>query len=141
MKVRELLMTKRPGVLTIHPDQTVMDAVKLLAEHRIGAVVVSEDGKHPVGILSERDVVREAAKRGADVFSGRISEIMTRNLVVALPEDEIPYLTNTMTEKRFRHMPVMEDGELIGMISIGDVVKAQLVHYEGEIHTLQHHID
>lgn len=141
MKVREILMTKRPGVLTIPPDQTVMEAVQFLAEKRIGAVIISDDGKYPLGILSERDIVREVARHGADIFTARVEKIMTRNLVVATPDDEIPYLTNMMTERRFRHMPVMEDEELIGMVSIGDVVKAQLVHYEGEIHTLQHHIE
>lgn len=141
MRVQEILMTKGgAAVITISPEASVMAATQRLAEHRIGALVVVDTGQHPVGILSERDIVREAAKQGLEVFSKPVSAIMTKNLIVAVPQDEIEYLTHTMTTRRIRHLPVLENEELVGMITIGDVVKAQLVHYEGEVHTLRQHL-
>lgn len=140
MKVKEILMTKPAGVITILEDDTIQNAMRLLAARRIGAVVVVDQDDKPVGILSERDIVREAAAQGAEVFPQPVSSIMTRNLIIALPEDEVTYLTHTMTDRRIRHLPVVEDGKLIGIVTIGDVVKAQMAHYEGEIHHLRFYL-
>lgn len=140
MRVQEILMTKGTTVITITPEASVMAASQRLAEKNIGALVVVDANQRPVGILSERDIVRWVAKQGVDVFSKPVSAIMTKDLIVATPQDEIEYLTNTMTARRVRHLPVIDDEELVGMITIGDVVKAQLVQYEGEVHTLRHHL-
>lgn len=133
-------MTKGTTVITITPEASVMAASQRLAEKNIGALVVVDANQRPIGILSERDIVRWVAKQGVDVFSKPVSAIMTKDLIVATPQDEIEYLTNTMTARRIRHLPVIDDEELVGMITIGDVVKAQLVQYEGEVHTLRHHL-
>ncbi|MCL4879260.1 MAG: CBS domain-containing protein [Anaerolineae bacterium] len=140
MRVQEILMTKGTTVITITPEASVMAASQRLAEKNIGALVVVDANQRPIGILSERDIVRWVAKQGVDVFSKPVSAIMTKDLIVATPQDEIEYLTNTMTARRIRHLPVIDDEELVGMITIGDVVKAQLVQYEGEVHTLRHHL-
>lgn len=140
MRVQEILMTKGTSVITISPEASVMAAAQRLAEKNIGALVVVDAHQTLIGIISERDIVREAGKQGVEVFSKPVSSIMTRNLIVATPQDEIEYVTNTMTSRRIRHLPVLENEELVGMITIGDVVKAQLVHYEGEVHTLRQHL-
>lgn len=140
MRVQEILMTKGTSVITISPEASVMAAAQRLAEKNIGALVVVDAHQSLIGIISERDIVREAGKQGVEVFSKPVSAIMTRNLIVATPQDEIEYVTNTMTSRRIRHLPVLENEELVGMITIGDVVKAQLVHYEGEVHTLRQHL-
>src|SRR5688500_4564781 len=140
MKVQELLVTKRPGVITITPQATVLEACQLLSENHVGAVVVVDQRDKPIGILSERDVVREVALQAAVVLQKSVESIMTRNLIIATPDDEIEYVTYTMTEKNIRHLPIMEDGQLIGIVSIRDVVKAQVAHYKGEIQTLEQHL-
>jgi CBS domain-containing protein len=140
MRVQEILMTKGTTVLTVPQEASVMAATQHLAEKNIGALVVVDSSQTPVGIISERDIVREAARQGVDVFMKPVSAIMTRDLIVATPADEIEYLTHTMTNRRIRHLPVLDEGELVGMITIGDVVKAQLAHYEGEVHTLRQHL-
>lgn len=133
-------MTKGTTVLTVPQEASVMAAAQHLAEKNIGALVVMDSNQNPVGIISERDIVREAARQGVGVFLKPVSTIMTRDLIVAMPEDEIEYVTHTMTNRRIRHLPVIDEGELVGMITIGDVVKAQLAQYEGEVHTLRQHL-
>lgn len=140
MRVQEILMTKGTTVLTVPQEASVMAAAQHLAEKNIGALVVMDSNQNPVGIISERDIVREAARQGVGVFLKPVSTIMTRDLIVAMPEDEIEYVTHTMTNRRIRHLPVIDEGELVGMITIGDVVKAQLAQYEGEVHTLRQHL-
>jgi CBS domain-containing protein len=136
MKVKSILATKGTNVITIRPEQSVKDAVMLLAKHNIGALVVVNEAGQPVGIISERDVIRTAAKR-EDVFSRPVSKVMTKDLITGVPQDELISVVHTMTEKRFRHLPIMDQGKLVGIISIGDVVKAQRNQYQGEIDTLQ----
>ncbi|MCI0583322.1 MAG: CBS domain-containing protein, partial [Chloroflexi bacterium] len=98
-------------------------------------VVVDETGG-PVGMLSERDIVREAA-RDERLFGRTVAEIMTRDVIVGMPEDDLRAVRHTMTERRFRHVPVIAEGRLVGIVSIGDVVKAELDQYLGEVETLQ----
>ena len=136
MKLQSLLTTKGSQVFTIHPHQTVREAVAVFAQHNIGALVVVDEHGKLVGILSERDVMR-ALTSHEDVLAHTVNQIMTRRVVVASPDDDLSSVMHTMTEKRFRHIPVLEQGKLIGIISIGDAVKAQLVEYEGELETLQ----
>ena len=112
-------------VVTIAPDALVAEAARLLSEKRIGAVVVSEDAR-PLGILSERDIVRELGRRGESSLKDSVSDLMTRNLISCVPDDLADSVLVKMTEGRFRHMPVMDGDRMVGLISIGDVVKARL---------------
>ena len=127
MQVLQILKEKADdGVVTVMPGSTVEQAMKLLASRRIGAVVVSPDGKAVAGIVSERDIVRELGRRGADCLDDTVEAIMTANPVGCTKDDESDQVFQKMTDGRFRHLPVLEDGRMIGLISIGDVVKCRL---------------
>ena len=136
MNIASLLASKGSKVITIQPQQTVRQAVGLLAEHNIGALVVVDRSSSPVGIVSERDVVRSAA-RNERVFSEPVASLMTKDVIIGLPHDDLASVGHTMTERHIRHLPVMEAGKLVGIVSIGDVVKAQRDQYQGEVETLQ----
>jgi CBS domain-containing protein len=137
MTIAALLARKGPRVVTIRPEQTIREALALLAEHNIGALVVVDGPETPVGIVSERDIVRRLA-HDEHVFDQAISGIMTRDLVIGVPQDDLAAVGHTMTERRIRHLPVSDDrGRLVGIVSIGDVVKAQRDQYQGEVDTLQ----
>lgn len=135
MNIATILAKKGDGTVTIGPGQSIREALGLLARHNIGALIVVEDDR-PVGILSERDIVREAAKNEA-YFGRRVSDLMTRDVITGQPHDDLTTVAHTMTDRHVRHLPVVEKGKLIGMVSIGDVVKAQRDHYRGEADTLQ----
>ncbi len=127
MLVSQIVRNKTgEGVVTIAPDTTLADAARLLSEKRIGAVVVSSDGAKVDGILSERDIVRELGRRGADCMADRADALMTRDVYGCSPDDNADLVLQTMTSKRFRHLPVMEDGRMVALISIGDVVAGRL---------------
>ncbi|WP_299653261.1 CBS domain-containing protein [uncultured Jannaschia sp.] len=127
MFVTQILNSKaHKGVLTIDPSASIADAVAELAARRIGALVVSEDGRRAQGILSERDIVRELGREGGEVLTRSVGDLMTTELKTCAPGDDAQAILSAMTEGRFRHMPVEEDDLLIGLISLGDVVKARL---------------
>ena len=137
MKVSRILATKPTKIITIGDKQEIRSAVDMLAEHKIGALLVVNHAGKLNGILSERDIVRRAAE-DEDVFSNIVSDVMTRNVRVGLAQDDIMSVAHTMTEGRFRHLPIVDDNyDLVGMISIGDVMKAQRDAYRGEIDTLE----
>lgn len=136
MNIANLLATKGSLVVTTRPEQTIREALSLLARHNIGALVVVDEGTMPVGIVSERDIVREAA-RSEQLFARTVRDIMTRDLVLGTPQDDLLAVGNTMTDKRIRHLPIVDKGRLVGIVSIGDVVKAQRDRYRGEVDTLQ----
>lgn len=137
MLVRQILgMKGGTDVVTIAPEATAADAVRLLSEKRIGAVVVAT-GDVPDGILSERDIVRELGRRGEGCLKDVVSDLMTRNLISCTPEDTTDHVLEMMTDGRFRHMPVMEGDKMIGLISIGDVVKARLSELSMEKNALE----
>lgn len=136
MQIANVLAQKGSGVITIHPDGTIRQALSLLAEHNIGALVVVDQQRKPVGIVSERDIVR-ALVRNERVLSKPVSAIMTRKPIVGSPQDDLVAVGHTMTERRIRHLPVMDQGKLVGIVSIGDIVKAQRDQYRGEVDTLQ----
>jgi CBS domain-containing protein len=136
MNIASILARKGGKVATCRPEHTIRQALALLAQHNIGALVVVNETTAPAGMLSERDIVREAA-RDERVFARTVGEIMTRDVVVGVPEDDLRAVRHTMTERRIRHVPVVVDGRLVGIVSIGDVVKAELDQYLGEVDTLQ----
>ncbi|MDX1435219.1 MAG: CBS domain-containing protein [Anaerolineales bacterium] len=136
MDISRILAIKGKGVVTVLPDQTVREALSLFADRNIGSLVVVDLSDHIVGIITERDIIR-AMVRDETVFAYSVGELMTRDVITAMPEDDLNSVANTMTEKRIRHLPVVKDSRLIGIVSIGDIVKAQRDAYLGEVDTLQ----
>lgn len=127
MLVRQILAMKEgTDVVTIGADISVADAVQVLSQKRIGALLVTSADGSPIGIISERDIVREIGRRDESCLKDKVGDMMTRNLVSSAPDETADAVLGKMTEGRFRHMPVMQDGALVGLISIGDVVKARL---------------
>ena len=138
MLVQQILNSKADlGVLSVKPTALVSEAVAILSEKRIGTVVVSSDGHSLDGILSERDIVRELGRRGVGCLSEPVENLMTKKLVTCSTSDSADFVLQTMTDGRFRHLPVVEDGRTIGLISIGDVVKARLSELAMEKDALQ----
>ena len=127
MLVTQILKSKgTDGVVSVKHGTRISQAAEVLSQRRIGSVIISEDGKQVAGILSERDIVREIGKRGAACLSDLVENMMTSEIKVCLLNDDAESVLKTMTEGRFRHMPVVEKGEMVGLITLGDVVKAQL---------------
>ncbi len=140
MTVSGILKSKGGNVVTIAPSATLADAVKLLAEHHIGAVVVVDENGGVEGILSERDVVRLLGERGVAVLSTPLPMVMTRAVVTCTPDEVMPVIMERMTRGRFRHVPVVSDNKLVGIISIGDVVKHRVEEMERESEALRGYI-
>ena len=132
MRITDLLRVKGTRVVTVPPDTTVRQLLAVLAEHRIGAVVVSHDGTSVDGIASERDIVRAFARRGAAAMSEPVTAIYTAEVHTITPETQIEEVMRMMTERRVRHAPVVQDGVLRGIVSIGDVVKNRIDELETE---------
>ena len=132
MLIAEVLRTKGTFVATVTPDRSVTDVLGKLAEHRVGALVVSADGAHIDGIVSERDVVRHLQRVGARLLDDPVRTIMTSEVRTCSPGDKVDDLMIVMTEHRIRHLPVVDGGALVGIVSIGDVVKSRIGDLEGE---------
>ncbi len=137
MNVQTILHTKGRAVATISPRDTVGAAIDLLISRNIGALVASEDGENVVGIISERDIVHALGRRGTDLLSLTVAEVMTRPVVTCVPADSIAELMAEMTNRRIRHLPVVDDGRLCGIVSIGDLVKNRLDEIEYEAKSLR----
>jgi CBS domain-containing protein len=141
VKISDVLRSKGHGVITITPDETVAGLLALLYENRIGACVVSTDGRTVEGIVSERDVVWSLHSQGTGVLLGPVSSIMTRDVTTGRVEDEVSSLAATMTNERVRHVPIVdEDGTLTAIVSIGDVVKSRLNELQSERDQLRDYI-
>lgn len=127
MLVHQILRNKpAAAIVTVMSGSSVADAARLLSERRIGAVIVSDDGQTPLGILSERDIVRDLGRRGAACLADKVEALMTRNIISCDPSDKADSVLERMTAGRFRHMPVMDGGRMVGIISIGDIVAARI---------------
>ena len=127
MLVTQILASKvKSGVFTIKPTAKVAEATMMLSEQRVGALIVSEIGDLPDGVLSERDIVREIGQNGANILDDTVSSIMSAKVISCSPDNTTDEVLRLMTSGRFRHMPVVENDRMIGLISIGDVVKARL---------------
>jgi len=140
MTVRQVLSGKGADVVTIAPDKTLAQAAKLLADKRIGAVVVSSDEKAVAGILSERDIIRALARNGAAALDQKVADSMTRDVVTCSMQADADHLMRLMTDGKFRHVPVVENGTLVGIVSIGDVVNRRLSDIEAEQRALKDYI-
>jgi len=132
MQVKDVLAHKSAEVATIEPGRSVAEVVAALARNGVGALVVSSDGRTIEGIISERDVVRALNSLGAALLQTAVREIMTVSVHTCVPTDQVASLARTMTDKRFRHMPVTIDGALAGIVSIGDLVKSRMDEMETE---------
>jgi CBS domain-containing protein len=140
MIVSTILSAKGGNVVTIEPTATLADASRLLAQHRIGAVLVTGAGERIVGVVSERDIVRALAAHGANALGLPLTDVMTRKVVTCTRADTIAELMERMTGGKFRHLPVIEDDRLVGIISIGDVVKMRLMEMEHEQNAMRDYI-
>ncbi len=140
MNVASILKSKGRAVSTVRPNATLLDITKKLAPKKIGAVVVVGDNGHVDGIISERDVIRALSDHGAQALSLMVSEVMTRTVVACQETSELDELMETMTKGRFRHLPVIEDDALVGIISIGDVVKFHLAEVEMEVSAMRNYL-
>jgi CBS domain-containing protein len=140
MQISDVLRIKGRDVVTVPPDTSVRGLLEVLAEFRIGAAVVSADGETVDGIVSERDVVRGLASRGAAILDQEVASIMTSEVVTAALSDHVDTLFAVMTEQRIRHLPVIVDGRLSGLVSIGDLVKRRVSELETERDSLELYI-
>ncbi|MGC6511184.1 MAG: CBS domain-containing protein [Parvibaculales bacterium] len=140
MTVKSILDEKGAGILSIGSDRTLLEAVKVLEKEGVGALVVSSPEKALAGIISERDVVRGLCQNGQGVLQDTVAEHMTSQVITIAPEKSVVEAMEIMTEKRIRHLPVMQEGALIGLISIGDVVKRRISMTEAEAQALKEYI-
>jgi CBS domain-containing protein len=140
MNVKNILATKGGDIVGIEPNADLAAAAQLLSKHRIGAVVIRGAGGRLAGILSERDIVRALAEHGRNALSVQVAKVMTRNVTTCAEDDSIASIMEKMTAGKFRHMPVVAKGELVGLVSIGDVVKQRLGEIETESEQLRDYI-
>ena len=140
MTVRAILSRKGRDVATIAPTVSLSEAVRLLAQRRIGAVVVTGPDDRVAGILSERDIVRSLSERGPAALDDNVAAVMTRKVMTCTEAETVALIMERMTAGKFRHLPVVEQGRLAGIISIGDVVKWRLEEIEGETNALREYI-
>jgi CBS domain-containing protein len=140
MTVKTILSRKGRDVVTIAPTANLTEAVKLLAQRRIGAVVVTGPDHRVAGILSERDIVRSLGERGPAALEENVGSVMTRKVTTCTESDTIAAIMERMTAGKFRHVPVVDQGRIVGVISIGDVVKYRVEEIEGETNALREYI-
>ena len=140
MNVKAILAAKGGDIFSIEPTADLAAAAKLLSTHRIGAVIIRGAGGRLAGILSERDIVRAVSERGLEALSVSVGQMMTRNVTTCSENDSIADLMERMTSGKFRHMPVLRDGQLIGIVSIGDVVKQRVEEIERDADALRDYI-
>lgn len=140
MNVKTILAAKGGDVICIEPTATLAAAVQLLCKHRIGAVVIRGAGGHLAGILSERDIVRALSEQGGEALALPVGQVMTRNVLTCGEDDSIAEIMERMTAGKFRHLPVVTKGRLVGLVSIGDVVKQRVEEVERETEALRDYI-
>lgn len=141
MLVHDVLSDKQmEGVVAIGPNETVGEAVRKLCEHRIGALLVVNEQNEPVGIITERDVLWQVSREPKRFDDRSVSEIMSRDLICGLPDDNIDYVMHVMTQNRIRHLPIVREHKVVGLISIGDVIKSQLHRTQVENHMMKDYL-
>ncbi len=140
MRISDVLQNKGSGVTTLDASATVRELVDVLAERGIGAVIVSSDGRSPAGMVSERDVVRRLKVAADDLLDQTLEQIMTTDVVVCEPAEKVDSVLQLMTERRVRHVPVVHEGAVVGIVSIGDLVKSRIDELALERDHLQNYI-
>lgn len=140
MLVSQILKTKGDAVFTVAPDETVAAGARRLRERRVGAMVVLDENGAVAGIFSERDLARAVADKGAEGLSLAVAEVMTRDVIFADPQEAVDALLARMTDRRIRHLPVCREGRLVGLVSIGDLVKVKIAEVEAEAAGLKAYI-
>lgn len=140
MLVSQILTNKGDMVFTVEPQATVAQAADLLNSRRVGAMVVLGDRREVAGIFSERDLARAVAEHGAEALHLKVAEVMTRDVIFADPAEKVDVLLSRMTDRRIRHLPVCVDGRLVGIVSIGDLVKIKIAEVEAEAEGLKAYI-
>ncbi len=140
MSVRAILKDKGTEIISVAPDDSIKSASELLAAKRIGAVIVRHGDGAIAGVLSERDIVRGVAEQGELCLKMKVSQLMTASVVTCAPEDSVAGIMGKLTDRRIRHLPVVDNGELVGVISIGDVVKYRIAEAEKEAMALRDYI-
>jgi CBS domain-containing protein len=140
LTARDVLRVKGDRVYTTRPGQLIFEVIQLLVEHSLGSLVVTDEEGGVVGMLSERDVLRALAREPESLKDLKVSDLMTQRVIIGLEEDTLDQMLAVMTEKRIRHLPIMSDGKLAGILSIGDCVKAKAEHAEVAIHYLTDYI-
>jgi CBS domain-containing protein len=140
MNAKAILDRKGNEVVTIGPDATMKEAMAAHIENKVGALVVTEPNGTVVGIITERDIFRLAHARSCKIMDIKVGDVMTKEVIIALPDDDLEYLKSLITENRIRHLPAMEQGQLCGLISIGDVVRQQSEEAHVEAHLLRDYI-
>ncbi|MBK6728273.1 MAG: CBS domain-containing protein [Xanthomonadales bacterium] len=138
-KVRELLLMKPPAIISIHPDEPVLAAIQMMADHGIGALLVMKDGEL-AGIVSERDYARKVILLGRSSAETPVWQIMSAPVMTVSPDDTTQTCMMLMTERKFRHLPVVDSGRVVGMLSVGDLIKHALEEKQNEIDQLQRYI-
>ncbi len=141
--VKDLLKTKGSDVVTILSGARVADAIEMLIKRNIGALVVvaEKSGEYPVGIVTERDILRATQKGGSKLESLLVADVMSKDLIIAFPSDDLSYVMSTMTKNRVRHLPVMQSGVMVGLVSIGDVIKSLIHEHAHENRMLRDYIE
>ncbi len=140
MKLAELIKGKQKEVVRIRANSNIADAANMMTSNKIGALLVEDDADGIVGILSERDIVGGMGPHGADLHDVMVSELMTRNVIRCSPADSVNEAMAMMTDRRIRHLPVFDGDELVGFISIGDLVKCRIMEVQGEAEALRQYI-
>lgn len=140
MKLKDILKVKGSKVWTIYENQSIREALDILFSQRIGALVTLSGEDQVIGIISERDIVRGSFEHGQKFETLKVKDLMTREVIIGSPEDETSYIMGVMTQSRVRHIPVIADGKLAGIVSIGDVVKSEIEDSKYEIHYLKEYI-
>ncbi len=140
MKVASILRRKGNNVITASPDTTIREAMALLIKHRVGSVVILDRAKEVVGIITERDIFRLTYEHEGKIMDIPVSAVMTTDLIVAVPSDTLDYLKALITENRIRHLPVMDDGRLAGIVSIGDIIREEITEASVENRYLKDYI-
>ena len=140
MRIADILREKGGDVVTIEPHRTVWDAIEVLNKHNIGGLIVTGEDGSVAGIITERDILREAGVRCEHVKETRIADVMTKDLIIGVPDDQLDYVMVVMTKNRIRHLPILEGEKLVGIISIGDVVNAHLGETKFENRLLKDYI-
>ena len=140
MTIASIIHGKPHRLITVAPDDTLQQAAEVLTRERIGALLVLKPNGDIAGIMSERDIVRAVGLKGTEVLSRPVAELMTKEVICCAPEDTVDQVMATMTERRFRHLPVRHGGRIVAMISIGDVVKQKVEEAEAESQSLREYI-